>query len=53
MPLPLYGSGLRKARILAATSPTSCLSAPVTRISVWVGVARVMPYGAVNMTGCE
>src|SRR5690606_3985509 len=50
-PLPLYGSGGRKPRILAATSPTSCLSAPATTISVWVGVLRVMPSGAVNTTG--
>src|SRR2546427_4705170 len=52
-PLPLYGSGLRNARILAATSPTTCLSAPWTRISVWVGVVMVMPSGATNTTGCE
>src|SRR3546814_3578857 len=41
-PLPLYGSGGRKPRILAATSPTRCLSAPVTTTSVWVGVLIVI-----------
>src|SRR5690606_23799652 len=52
-PLPLYGSGGRKPRILAATSPTCCLSAPLTTISVCDGVAMVMPSGAGNSTGCE
>src|SRR3546814_16601370 len=52
-PLPLYGSGGRKPRILAATSPTRCLSAPVTPTSVWVGVLIVIPSGVLNSTGCE
>src|SRR5690242_11196198 len=52
-PLPLYGSGGRKPRILAASSPPRCLSARLTRISVWVGVAMVMPSAALNSTGCE
>src|SRR3546814_13215622 len=52
-PLPLYGSGGRKPRILAATSPTRCLSAPVTTTSVWVGVQIVIPSGVLNSTGCE
>src|SRR3546814_5034955 len=52
-PLPLYGSGGRKPRILAATSPTRCLSAPVTTTSVWVGVLIVIPSGVLNSTGCE
>src|SRR5690606_19527412 len=52
-PLPLYGSGGRKPRILAATSPTCCRSAPLTTISVCDGVAMVMPSGAGNSTGCE
>src|SRR3546814_4211243 len=52
-PLPLYGPGGRKPRILAATSPTRCLSAPVTQTSVWVGVLIVIPSGVLNSTGCE
>src|SRR5690606_24647881 len=52
-PMPWWGSGGRKPRILAATSPTRCLSAPVTTTSVWVGVLMVMPSGTLNSTGCE
>ena len=37
---------MRYARILAATSPINCLSAPEIRISVCVGVLMVMPAGA-------
>src|SRR5580692_9022179 len=35
-PLPLYGSGLRSLRMLAATSPTCCLSIPSTTNRVGV-----------------
>src|SRR5258708_22183938 len=44
-PLPLYGSGLRKLRILAATCPTTSLSAPLTLICVGVGTSMLMPSG--------
>src|SRR5207249_6017150 len=44
-PLPLYGSGPRKARISAATCPTFCLLVPVTTISVGFGVAIAIPSG--------
>ena len=32
-PFPLYGSGLRKERIFAATAPTNCLSKEVNFIT--------------------
>src|ERR1043166_5233845 len=44
-PLPLYGSGLRKALISAAHCPTFCASMPVTTISVGLGTVIVMPSG--------
>src|SRR3954451_21592815 len=50
-PLPLYGSGLRILRILAATSPTCCLSIPATRRRVGVSTVKVMPSGALTGTG--
>src|SRR3954452_3142135 len=50
-PLPLYGSGLRILRILAATSPTCCLSIPVTRRRVGDSTAKVIPSGAFTGTG--
>src|SRR4051812_46089274 len=50
-PLPLYGSGFRILRILAATSPTCCLSMPVTRRRVGVSTAKVIPSGAFTGTG--
>src|SRR5258707_339388 len=40
-PLPLYGSGLRKARISAATWPTFCPSLPVTTPSAGFGLVLV------------
>src|SRR5574340_357485 len=52
-PLPLYGSGSRKARISAATCPTRCLSAPFNTISVCVGVSTFMPAGILYATGWE
>src|SRR3546814_7037371 len=48
-PLPLYGSGLRSLRMLAATSPTSCLSIPATPSFVGPSTAKVMPSGASKM----
>src|SRR5215218_8580982 len=50
-PLPLYGSGLRILRILAATSPTCCLSIPVTRRRVGDSTAKEIPSGAFTGTG--
>src|SRR3954467_2624307 len=50
-PLPLYGSGLRSLRILAATSPTCCLSMPSTRNRVGASTVKVMPSGALTGTG--
>ena len=44
-PLPLYGSGLRKPRISAATWPTCWRSMPEITTSVGFGVAIVMPFG--------
>src|SRR5689334_20349479 len=44
-PLPLYGSGLRKPRISAATCPTCWRSMPVITTSVGFGVATAMPFG--------
>src|SRR5207244_4734152 len=44
-PLPLYGSGLRNDRILAATCPTVSLSAPLMTICVGTGTSMVMPSG--------
>src|SRR3954453_4289064 len=50
-PLPLYGSGLRSLRILAATSPTCCLSMPSTRKRVGASSVKVIPWGALTGTG--
>ena len=47
-PLPLYGSGLRSLRMFAATSPTCCLSMPVTENLVGVSTANVMPVGRLD-----
>src|SRR5690606_20638373 len=52
-PLPLYGSGLRILRMLAATSPTCCLSMPETENLVGDSTVKVMPSGAVTVTGWE
>src|SRR5689334_9055868 len=52
-PLPLYGSGLRSLRMLAAVSPTSCLSMPWTPSFVGPSTAKVMPSGASKMIGWE
>src|SRR4029077_10950735 len=45
IPLPLYGSGGRKARISAAVCPTFRLSMPVITTSVGFGVAIAIPKG--------
>src|SRR4029453_10022944 len=52
-PLPLYGSGGRIFRMFAATSPTCCLSIPLTWNRVGRSTVNVMPSGAVTTTGCE
>src|SRR5699024_6091551 len=52
-PLPLYGSGRRILRMLAATSPTCCLSMPETENLVGDSTANVMPSGADTVTGWE
>src|SRR3954451_16118266 len=52
-PLPLYGSGLRSLRMLAATSPTFCLSMPSTTKRVGTSTRKVMPSGGVTSSGCE
>src|SRR3984957_5590517 len=46
MPLPLYGSGGRKLRSSAATSPTTSLVAPSITIDVGCGAVSLMPAGA-------
>src|ERR1700734_1318278 len=51
MPLPLYGSGLRSFRMLAAISPTCCLSIPSTTSRVGVSTRNVIPSGGVTVTG--
>src|SRR5690606_26821084 len=50
-PLPWCGSGLRSLRLVAATSPTVCLSMPSTWNSVGFATRKVMPSGASRMTG--
>src|SRR3954467_5019419 len=50
-PLPLYGSGLRILRILAATSPTCCLSMPLTRSRGGASTVKEIPSGARTITG--
>ena len=44
-PCPCRAPADGSARISAATWPTCCRSAPLTRISVWLGVSIVMPSG--------
>src|SRR3954471_11865275 len=50
-PLPLYGSGLRSLRRLAATSPTCCLSMPLTLNRVGASTANVTPDGGSIVMG--
>ena len=51
MPLPLYGSGLRSLRMFAATSPTFCLSMPVTVSRVGLSTVKAMPSGGSTWIG--
>src|SRR6266478_2277174 len=53
MPLPLYGSGFRSARSLAAVWPSSALSAPRKVIETWRSTSAWIPSGSGKMTGCE
>src|SRR5207302_5082952 len=53
IPLPLYGSGLRNIRSVAAVCPSSALSAPRSVISVCLSISAVMPSGSGKITGCE
>src|ERR1700712_1936173 len=52
-PLPLYGSGLRNLRMLAATSPTNCLSMPSTLNRIGDSTVKEIPSGALTGTGWE
>src|SRR5882672_2840670 len=45
IPLPLYGSGSRRARSFAAVWPSSALSAPFSVIATWRSMSAVMPSG--------
>src|ERR1700748_1398812 len=53
MPLPLYGSGGRCLRMIAAVSPTSCLEIPLTTTRVGCGTSNSIPSGAGVRTGGE
>ena len=48
MPLPLYGSGGRTRRMLAAVCPTSSLSMPETMIRVGSGHLEVDAVGGLD-----
>src|SRR5690606_999996 len=50
-PFFLYGSGLRRPRMFAATWPTSCLSIPSTCSRVGFSTRKVMPSGGSTTTG--
>src|ERR1700754_1110632 len=50
-PLPLYGSGFRILRMLAAVSPTNCLSMPLTENRVGDSTAKEIPSGGSTTTG--
>ena len=54
MPLPLYGSGGRSARILAAVRPSRCLStARTVSLVCLASTSAVTPSGSLKTTGCE
>src|SRR4029453_13817833 len=53
MPLPLYGSGLRRARSLAAVCPSSALSARRKVMATWRSTSAWIPSGSGNTIGCE
>ena len=52
-PFPLYGSGLRKLRISAATCPTSSLLIPAITTVVGLGAVIDTPAGAWYSIWCE
>src|SRR5207302_6031406 len=52
-PLPLYGSGGRIPRMLAATWPTSSIEIPLTENLVGSWTSIEMPCGGLNRIGCE
>lgn len=53
IPLPLYGSGGLTLRMLAANSPTNCLSIPLIIKLVLLGASALSPSGTSISTGCE
>src|SRR5882672_2471392 len=53
MPFPLYGSGGRKSRMIAATWPTCSLLYPLITTFVCVSAAIVIPCGGSYSIGCE
>src|SRR4026209_341627 len=53
MPLPLWGSGLRRARSLAAVCPSSALSAPRRVMATCRSTSAWIPSGSGNTIGCE
>src|SRR5487761_237968 len=52
-PLPLYGSGGRMPRILAATWPTSSIEIPLTENLVGSWTSIDTPGGGLYLIGCE
>src|SRR5207248_11463755 len=52
-PLPLYGSGGRSTRRLAATWPTSSMEMPDTENFVGSCTSIAMPAGGLKRMGCE
>src|SRR5256885_5138463 len=52
-PLPLYGSGGRIPRRLAATRPTASMEMPDTENFVGSCTSIAMPWGALYRMGCE
>src|SRR5262249_44070627 len=53
MPLPLYGSGSRSARSLAAVWPRTALPAPRTVMATGRSTPAATPSGSGKTTGCE
>src|SRR5499427_6179571 len=53
MPLPLEGSGLRRARSLAVVWPGSALSEPLRVMDTWRSISACTPSGRGKITGCE
>src|SRR5216684_6580806 len=52
-PLPLYGSGGRRPRMLAATWPTSSIEIPLTENLVGSATSIEIPCGGLKRIGCE